>query len=145
MAAVRMNWEPADRQLRQFGFIGLAAVPVLGWLFSGRPNPSTWIAEPSALMIGCAILGLVLGVLAWLRPSLLKYIFIGMTLAAFPIGFVISEIIILLIYITLFVPVALVFRLIGRDALNRQIDLGARTYWVPKETPQDAESYFRQS
>ena len=145
MAAVRMNWDPSKRQLRQFGFIGLAALPLLGWLFSGRPYPSSWVAEPSALMVGCAVVGLILGFLAWLRPSLLRFVFIAMTLAAFPIGFVLSEIIILLIYVILFVPVALVFRFIGRDALNRQLDRGAKTYWTPKETPKDAESYFRQS
>ena len=145
MAGVRMNWDPTDRQLRQFGFIGLFALPAIGWLFSGRPYPTTWVAEPTTLMIVLTILGLVFGLLAWLQPKLLKYVFVGMTLAAFPIGLVLSEIIILLIYVLLFVPVALVFRLIGRDALNRELDRGAKTYWTPKESPQDAESYFRQS
>ena len=145
MAGVRMNWDPSDRQLRQFGFIGLAAFPAIGWFFSGRPSPSSWIAEPSTIMISFAVLGLIAGLLAWLRPKLLKFVFIAMTLAAFPIGLVLSEIIILLIYITLFVPVALLFRCIGRDALHRQLDRGAKTYWTPKETPKDAESYFRQS
>jgi len=144
VAAVGINWAPTVRQLRQFGFIGLAAVPALGWFFSGRPSPSTWGA-PTTLMICCAVVGLVLGLLAWLKPSLLKYVFIGATLAAFPIGFVLSELIIFLIYILLFVPVALAFRCMGRDALAREIDREAATYWIPKETPKDAESYFRQS
>lgn len=145
MAAIRINWNPSDRQLRQFGLIGLAAVPVLGWVFSGSPPPATWVDEPAMLMIGGAIGGLVLGLLGWLRPGSLKLIFIGMTLAAFPIGLVLSELIMLLIYITIFVPVALIFRCIGRDALHRQLDRGATTYWTLKKAPKDAESYFRQS
>lgn len=96
-------------------------------------------------MICGAVAGLVMGILAWLQPSLLKYVFIGATLAAFPIGFVLSELIILLIYVFLFVPVALVFRCIGRDALHRKLDRAAKTYWTPKEAPKDLESYFRQS
>lgn len=145
MAAIRINWKPSDRQLRQFGLIGLAAFPALGWVFSGSPSPSTWVDEPSMLMIGGSVAGLILGLLAWLRPGSLKLVFIGMTLVAFPIGLVLSELIILLIYITIFVPVALVFRCIGRDGLQRKIDRGATTYWTSKETPKDAESYFRQS
>ncbi len=145
MAAIRVNWKPTDRQLRQFGLIGLAAVPVIGWVFSGSPAISTWINEPPTVMIGGAVVGLILGLLAWLRPGSLKTVFIGMTLLAFPIGLVVSELIILLIYITVFVPVGLVFRCIGRDALQRQIDPGATTYWMPKKSPKDAESYFRQS
>jgi len=144
VAAVRINWEPSDRQLRQFGFIGLVAVPVISWVFSGMPAPSTWGA-PTTLMVCGVVVGLVLGVLACIKPSLLKYVFIGMTLAAFPIGFILSELIILLIYAFLFVPVALVFRCIGRDALSRQLDREAKTYWTVKKAPKDAESYFRQS
>lgn len=83
--------------------------------------------------------------LAWIRPASLKFVFIGMTLVAFPIGLVLSELIMLFIYITIFVPVALVFRLMGRDALHRQIDRGATSYWTLKKAPTDAESYFRQS
>jgi len=144
VAAVEINWAPSERQLRQFGFIGLAAVPVLCWFFSGAPSPSTWGA-PTTLMICGVAAGLVMGILAWLQPSLLKYFFIGATLAAFPIGFVLSEVIIFLIYALLFVPVAFVFRFIGRDALQRQLDREAKTYWTAKETPKDLESYFRQS
>ena len=86
MAAVHINWNPSDRQLRQFGFIGLAAVPALGWVFSGSPGVATWIDQPPMVLIGGAVIGLLLGLLAWLRPGSLKAVFIGATLAAFPIG-----------------------------------------------------------
>jgi hypothetical protein len=41
-------------------------------------------------------------------------------------------------------PVALVFRLRGRDLLRRRPEPGATTFWLPKDTPQDVRSYFRQ-
>ena len=145
MAAIRINWTPSDRQLRQFGLIGLVAFPVIGWVFSGSPPPATWVSDPAWLMVGCTVAGIVFGMLAWIRPASLKFVFIGMTLVAFPIGLVLSELIMLFIYITIFVPVALVFRLMGRDALHRQIDRGATSYWTLKKAPTDVESYFRQS
>jgi hypothetical protein len=42
-------------------------------------------------------------------------------------------------------PVALYFKLIGRDSLERRIDKNVPTYWKPRKQPSGPESYFRQS
>ena len=70
---------------------------------------------------------------------------LGLTLLTLPIGLVVGEIILMTIYFLLFLPVSLVFRLIGRDALKRGIDRSAKTYWQSKPEPAGPESYFRQS
>ena len=145
MAAIRLNLDPSDRQLSQFGSIGFIAFPFLGWFLSGRPSPTGWFNEPSILLALGAALGLAFGIIAFLKPAFLKYAFIAMTIAAYPIGFVISEIVVLLIYFLVFVPIGLVFRVMGRDALQREIDPQAKTYWETKDEVQDVESYFRQS
>ena len=41
MKLVEINWNPTDRQLRQFGMIALVALPALGWLWSGRYATAT--------------------------------------------------------------------------------------------------------
>jgi hypothetical protein len=41
-------------------------------------------------------------------------------------------------------PVALFFRLTGRDPLRRQLDPSAPSYWTAKEQPQDMRRYLRQ-
>jgi hypothetical protein len=58
---------------------------------------------------------------------------------------VVGEVLLLVIYFLVFTPVAMLFRIIGRDALARKIDRGAATYWRAKESRADVESYFRQS
>ena len=35
MKLIEINWQPTDRQLRQFGVICLVALPALGWLWGG--------------------------------------------------------------------------------------------------------------
>jgi hypothetical protein len=57
---------------------------------------------------------------------------------------VVSSFILSGLYYLLLTPVSLVFRLLGRDALRRQFDPQADSYWVPRETPKDKRSYFRQ-
>jgi hypothetical protein len=145
MALVDVHWQPTDRQLRQFGLIALVGLPLAGWLFSGKPWPAE-ATETQKIVIGSlAGLGLVAAVLALVRPPALRWPFIGATLLAFPIGLVVGEMILVIIYFALFLPVSLVFRLMGRDALERRIDRGAKTYWQPKAQPTGPESYFRQS
>jgi hypothetical protein len=145
MKLVEINWRPGDRQLRQFGLIALVALPILGWWFSGRPGLSSWTSGQQLAVGILAGIGLLLGGIAMLRPQLLRPVFLTAMIVALPIGLVVSELVLLAIYFLLFAPISLLFRLIGRDALERKIDRQATTYWSPKAQPTSVESYYRQS
>ena len=62
----------------------------------------------------------------------------------YPIGFVISIAIFASVYYLVVTPIGLVFKLIGRDAMNRTFDPSAETYWVPRRPPANMKRYFRQ-
>lgn len=145
MKLVEINWKPTDRQLRQFGLIALVALPGLAWWFSGRPGLSGWTPGQQWAVGLLGVLGAALALLALVRPQLLRPVFLAAMIAALPIGLVISELILLLIYFGLFTPIALFFRLTGRDALGRKLERNAKSYWTPKAQPAGPESYFRQS
>ncbi len=145
MAAVEINWQPTDRQLRQFGAISLVALPLLGWLFSGRVWPGAWEAWHVRLLGSLLGIGVLLATISWVYPRAIKPLFLALTIVAFPIGFVLSEVVMLLIFVLAFMPFALVFRLIGRDALARTLERDQTSYWQAKQPPQGVESYFRQS
>ena len=133
MKLVEMNWHPTDRQLRQFGLIGLVALPLLGWLWS-------------AGMLGIGILaavGLALAVLGLTYPQSLRPIFVGLSLISLPIGWVVSELALLVLFYGVFLPIGLLLRLLGRDPLDRKFDAQASSYWQPKKPPAGAASYFR--
>ena len=68
-----------------------------------------------------------------------------MALLALPIGIAVHEVTMAVMFFGVFVPLGLVFRLIGRDPLAKRIDRNAASYWLPKKQPRDAASYFRQS
>lgn len=48
---------------------------------------------------------------------------------------VVSPVILGLIYFVVISPVALFFKLTGRDELRRKYDSGAKTYWIKREPP----------
>jgi hypothetical protein len=140
-----LNLDPTPRQLRQFAWAGVVLMPLAGWMLSGRPLGDDWEPQLTALIGALFALGAIFVALSFAAPRMLRPIFIVASLAAFPISFVIGEILLAAIFFLVLTPVAFVFRLIGRDALHRKIDASADTYWQPKSPPRDVASYFRQS
>jgi hypothetical protein len=90
---------------------------------------------------GVAVVGGVAG-LIW--PQSLRYVYVGWMVLAFPIGWTVSQLLLLCMYYGVFTPVALIFRLIGRDALARGLRPEVATYWEPKPAAADVRGYFRQ-
>jgi len=76
MKRVEINWNPTDRQLRQFGVIWIIALPSVGLV---------WGASLPVLLV-LAVIGVGISVLSQALPRTLKPIFLAMTVVATPIG-----------------------------------------------------------
>lgn len=137
-----MRWSdvprnPSDKVLRQFAGLSLAifgALSVWNGLVQHRPLAG-WAFLALALTIGP--IGLV-----W--PKAVRPIFVGWVILAFPIGWLVSNLALGLLYFGLFTPMALFFRLIGRDPLRRRARPPVESYFQPRTTPTDLRSYLRQ-
>ena len=134
MSLVQINWNPATRQLRQFGWVSLLLLPFVAWL---------WGATLFVIGIFAGI-GLLLALMAAVAPRALKPLFLGLSLLFLPIGLVVGEIMLLLVFLLVFLPIGFVFRLLGRDRLQLKIDRNRQSYWQPKILPSHTERYFRQ-
>jgi hypothetical protein len=135
MKLVEINWNPTNRQLRQFGLICLVALPLLGWLWGG--------ANPRVLGVLAGI-GFILAAAGLFCAPTLKPIFLGLTILVLPIGLVVGELSMLLIFFGVFLPIGFVFRLLNRDRLQLDFDTAARTYWEEKPQPKSVAGYYRQ-
>ena len=137
-----MKWsdipfDPSRRMLRQFAALWLLvflALSVNAWLVRDRPLSGVVLASAALLV----------GVPGLLWPRLLRWIFVGWMLGGFPIGWLISWLMLAALYFLVFTPVAVFFQLRGRDGLNRNPAPGQASYWEPKQSPTDLRSYFRQ-
>src|SRR5215210_5034745 len=95
----------------------------------------------NVLWIACAALTFVyLAVPGWRWP-----IFIGWMYATYPMGWILSHVVLLIVFFLVIVPFGLVVRLARRDPLARRVDRTAETYWVRRSGPSDVRRYFRQS
>jgi hypothetical protein len=135
MRLLELNRHPSDRQLRQFGLISLAALPLVGWI---------WGAS-GATMLVLLIAGLLVAAGSLILPKLVQPLFVGLMLIAMPIGLVVGELAMVAIYFGVFLPIGLAFRLVGRDALNLRRNRKASSYWQEKQQPSNVANYYRQS
>jgi hypothetical protein len=104
------------------------------------------MAAGNVLVIGIAgAVGILIGTLSLASPALVRPIYVTASLLALPVGFVISQLLVVVMFYGIFLPVGAVFRLTGRDALERRFDREATSYWRAKAQPLSIESYFRQS
>jgi multisubunit Na+/H+ antiporter MnhG subunit len=71
-------------------------------------------------------------------------IYVGLSVVAYPIGLVLANVILGALFYGLITPVGLVFRLMGRDSLQRKFEPEARTYWEQSKKNRSLESYFKQ-
>src|SRR5215470_4356966 len=135
MSLIDVNWKPDTKQLRGFGWIALFAFALLGafvrWkhVFFVHMQPAT-AATVANVLWALAVLS---GLLALALPRALILLYVPMTAISLPIGFVLSHVIMAIVYYVIFTPVGLLMRLFGRDPMHRRFEPQAQTYWVPRE------------
>ncbi|MCC7510067.1 MAG: hypothetical protein IT464_11960 [Planctomycetes bacterium] len=138
MRLVELNRAPKPGQLRMFGVLWFplfcAALSLILW----RATDS-WF--PLYVAGGAAGVSLLLGAV---KPTLLKPLFVGLMIASFPVGWVVSHVLMGLMYYALITPVGLVMRLVGYDPMSRQFDRSADSYWRKLPPPPPNDRYFRQ-
>jgi multisubunit Na+/H+ antiporter MnhG subunit len=137
-----MRWSdvtavPSKSTLRQFaGLLLVFCVGLAGW--------RTWHGQTGAWTTTLGAGGLVVGVVGLVWPVVLRPIYTGWMVVAFPIGWTVFRLILGVFFYGILTPVAIVMRVMRRDALSlRRPDV--RSYWTVKRNPESAASYFRQS
>ncbi len=132
-----VNFDPTTKTLRQFAVLAtLFLVAIAGWQGFAHGRAMLGLALSAA--------GVAVGVSGALRPTSVRWLFVGMTVATFPIGWLMSWVLFGALYYLVFTPIALFFRLVGRDALERRYNSTVDSYWSKKPPVDDVRRYFRQ-
>jgi len=142
---IELNLKPDERILRQFGWIALVGFGVLallawnGWLIFRHMGESSAIL--AKVFIGAGGLSALFSLVA---PKANGPLFVLLSVLAYPIGFVLSYVIMGVLFYGLISPMALFFKLVGRDAMRRQFEPECESYWVDARNDRSPKSYFRQ-
>ena len=135
---IAIQWNPSTKQLRQFAGIWFPAFcGLVGWSIGHKTGH--W----SEVEIGWVLAGL-LSVGGLVLPALIRPIFVGLILLTFPIGWVVSHLLLGLIFYGVVTPIGLILRMSGHDPLQLKKP-GGNTVWKTSVGKTDATRYLRQS
>ena len=129
-------FNPTPRTLRQFGGIWIV-------FFGAMAAWQSFHHGRHGIGLVLAVLAVTIGPLGIVAPRLIRPVFIGWMTLVYPVGWVISRVVLGILFYGLFTPVALVFRAIGRDELRLKSQHGD-TYWTTKPNATDRTQYLRQ-
>jgi len=138
MSLIEINWYPKRKQLQNFGKIALIATAVISLLLYLLKG----MAIQWALIVFAA--GLIIFLSSVISLRLTRGIYVALTAVTFPIGLVVSLILLAGFYFLLLAPLGLLFRLLGRDPLCRRFDPAAKSYWLARREPDSLDRYFHQ-
>ncbi|MGC4003407.1 MAG: SxtJ family membrane protein [Pirellulales bacterium] len=138
MALLKLNTNPGDRELRQFAAIWFPAMcavfAALAYFRWDAPNVA-W---------GFGIAAVVVAVVGSMFPKAIAPLFVVLMIVTFPIGFVVSHILVGALFFLLITPLGWALRLFGHDPLALRRDGTSETYWLPHRQRKDLSSYFKQ-
>jgi hypothetical protein len=112
------------KELRKFSIILFFAFGILGLLIFWRRG--------NAGLVLCGI-GLALLLCGLTSPKLLVYPYKGWMRLSLILGFLMTHLILSLMYYLVFTPIGIVMRVFGKDFLHKEFDKNATTYWIKKE------------
>jgi hypothetical protein len=143
---VQIDWNPDERTLRQFGWIALGGFGLLATAAWFEVLIFRFGLGAARVPVVCALagLGVLAALLSLIAPRANRWLFLGLVLISFPIGLVVSQVVIALMFFGLFAPVGFLIRKLGQDPLERARDPQRASYWVDARPPRPADRYFRQ-
>jgi len=135
---IAIQWNPERKQLRQFAGIWFPAFCALvGWSIARKTGH--W----HEVEVGWAIAG-ILSIAGLVYPSLIRPIFVGLILLTYPIGWVVSHVLLGVIFYGVVTPIGMILRLTGHDPLQLEAPLG-NSLWKSPVGKTDPARYLRQS
>lgn len=143
---VELNLRPDARTLRQFGWIALGGFGLLALLAWNGWLAFAYLGEASRASVALALAALaaVSGLFSLVFPKANLPIYLGLTIAAFPIGFVLSYVIMGTLFYVVIAPIGLLMRLFGHDPMDRRFRPDAKSYWMDARPQRPRDSYFKQ-
>lgn len=138
MSLIELKTDPSRKDLVWFGLllpVAAALAGVLVWRSSEDLRVARYIWGAGALLtlIYCAV------------PRVQRPVFVGWMYAAYPIGWTLSHVLLLLIFFGVITPIGLLMRALGHDPMNRRADRAGASAWRARgRTAVDRRRYFQQ-
>jgi hypothetical protein len=110
-----------------------------GWTFTALFMLAGALYQPWLIALAALLAAVTTTRAHWLAPLKHAWMKLGEIL-----NYVVSPVVLGVIFFALFTPVAMLMRMAGRDAMKRRYEAAAPTYWQRRDPPGPADDSFRQ-
>jgi hypothetical protein len=131
-----IKWRPDARELRRFAVAMLIGFSLLGLFSVWRAGE---ITTASIVLWG---IGVFLAVAAFV-PRLGRLAYLGVYLPTSVIGYVVSQVILTLMFFLVITPLGIILRLMRKDVLQQRRQR-QKTHWTLVKSSRTDDSYYRQ-
>jgi len=131
-----IDLHPDDRTLRQFA---AACIVFLGGVGAWK----LYRQGPAAATYALMIFGFAVGAVGLMAPRIIRLIYAAAMIVAFPIGWVVSRVIMTVFFFVVITPIGLLFRVLGRDRLRIKHP-ACNSYWINRTEAESPARYLRQ-
>jgi saxitoxin biosynthesis operon SxtJ-like protein len=135
---IPINRNPTKSQLRLFAVL---VFPLFWILVAFQIHRH---AHAPRVAIAVAATAVAISIAGLISLEFMRRVWVAMMVGLSPIGWVISHVLLALVYYLVLAPVGLLLRAAGRDLLHRRFDRAARSYWIDRSAEAPVERYFRQ-
>ena len=141
-----LNLRPDERTLKQFGFIALVGFGLLATCAFFETGMFAFGLGPARTTVALAFaaLGVFAAGASLVQPEANRFLYIGVSVLAFPIGFVLSYLLLGLLFFGVIAPTGALLRAFGKDPMQRSFRRDQATYWNVSHPGRSKKSYFRQ-
>ena len=134
---IEINWDPDRRFLRQFTALFILFFGIVGALCYFRHE------LPGVALTIWVVAGLI-GTFGFFILPMMRWIYVGWMVALFPVGWVMSHLILAVVLYLVMTPVGIIMRLCGRDPAHRKFDPTTESYWIARRSEEGTKRYFKQ-
>ena len=128
-------FKPTPRMLRQFAAAWLAFFLILSAV-------ALWKRHNPPMSSALAVVAL-LGIAGLMKPNLARVPFIVASCVTYPIGWLVSQIVLALLFYGVITPIGFFLKIRGRDVLQLRGESKQSSFWIKRGPPPAPDRYLK--
>ncbi len=118
------NIKKTNKDIINFGLLIGGIIAFIGVVSIFYNSPAFMYLIPMGMVIMC---------IGFIAPVILKPIYILWMIIAVLLGFVSTRVILTILFYLIITPISIIFKILGKDPLNKKIDKSKSSYWEYRE------------
>ncbi len=127
---------PSAKQLLGFHITWFLVFCLLGMAWQ-RADARSWA-------FGSLLAAMLIPAIGWLYPPASQVLYLALAWLSYPIGWVVSRVLLVLVFFLVVTPIGLLLRMVHYDPLKIHDRSAADSYWQRRDPPASPEQSFRQ-